>query len=96
MEEVWKSLPVAGPVGVVLVIVVVAFLRHLSAMDKLNREERAEDRKERQSLGARIDNLVDGQLEQSTEAMNRVSEAIREQGRQCQQMRDFVAKMAQE
>ena len=42
MDELVKQLPIAGPLGVALVIVIVAFLRHLDKMTMANRAEREE------------------------------------------------------
>lgn len=87
MEELWKQLPVAGPVGIALVIVVLLFLRHLNVRDERDRQERA-------ALGERIDRLVDNHLERSRLTMGQVAAAIKEQGHQCEQMRNFVRDVA--
>lgn len=87
MEELLKTLPVSGPVGVALIVMVLLFLRHLASADRANRAER-------EALGRRIDTLVDHQMRVNTEALNNVAAATRDQGHQCQQMRDFVRDLA--
>lgn len=87
MDELWKSLPVAGPVGIVLIIVVVAFLRHLAASDSANRQER-------EVLGQRIDKLVSEHLARSNETMQRVADAVNGQSHECDQMRAFVRELS--
>ena len=70
-EAIIQTLPVAGPLGIVLVLLRIGFLRFI-------RDQGIAHQQERQLLGKRMDNVVDRQLAMQNEVIEKNTMAFLE------------------